>query len=408
MTIPVNPDLSNLRINDSANTYHQPEAHIAAWATAVPLPIQTEHFLEKCREDRVRDGWTDAQVTMFETFVKSSNIKQRHTVHPFLLPKDVSAEDYPEAVGVMPYDIFADGANPTMAQREACFEHTAVKLAVASAQRALKKWGKDKSNITHIITTCTSGWREPGIACAVIKELGLSEDICKQELNYNGCFCGASCLRLARDIVRGGLSGAVLVVACEVATTQYNTTHSDMELMVAQTLFADGSASIIVDREGEWMYTKTGGAVVPDSQHLLGLRPALDGESSYCMTLSKNVASALYQYFATGNGRNIINRLWKEEDGERPALAIHPGGPRILEAVGKNFNALGWKSDALEYSYDTLRNYGNLGCTALLFVLADRLEKQNIQEDKLITMAFGPGVTVEYSMLQRKSSVVKK
>jgi len=51
-------------------------------------------------------------------------------------------------------------------------------------------------------------------------------------------------------------------------------------------------------------------------------------------------------------------------------------------------------------SYRTLQEgYGNLGAAAMLFILANRL--QDIQEDELITMAFGPGVTVEWATLAR-------
>lgn len=41
-------------------------------------------------------------------------------------------------------------------------------------------------DITHILITNTSGWREPGIAAHVIHALGLPLTTAKAELNYNG------------------------------------------------------------------------------------------------------------------------------------------------------------------------------------------------------------------------------
>lgn len=41
-------------------------------------------------------------------------------------------------------------------------------------------------DITHILTTNTSGWREPGLAAHIIHALGLPLTTAKAELNFNG------------------------------------------------------------------------------------------------------------------------------------------------------------------------------------------------------------------------------
>jgi predicted naringenin-chalcone synthase/acyl carrier protein len=381
----------------------RPEAFIAGWGIAVPFPLSAETFLEIDRREREKRGQSEEVIQQMAQFVKASRIKNRHTCHPFFLPEGRQPSDYPNAVGTTKEDIYAQYPDnrPPLTKRMECYQDTAVKLCVAAAEKAVRNWGKDRSKITHLLTTCTSGWTEPGIGCAVIKGLGLSQDVQKAELNFNGCFCGATCLRLARDIIRAGDAEAVLIVACEVATTHYDWSHTEIDRMVAQSLFADGAASLVVAKEGVWRYTQTGSAIVPDSGHLLGLRPPMqEGETSYIMTLSKLVSPSLYAYFSKGHGKDIISKLYNPRD-RKPALAIHPGGPRILEAVGDVFFELGWKEDSLRASYDTFGHYGNLGSAAMLFVLATRLSSGDIEEDKLITMAFGPGVTVEYAQLER-------
>jgi predicted naringenin-chalcone synthase len=60
--------------------------------------------------------------------------------------------------------------------------------------------------------------------------------------------------------------------------------------------------------------------------------------------------------------------------------------PNYIYLSGDVFFELGWPEDALEGSYDTFSNFGNLGSAAMLFVLAHRLGQDNIKEDKLITM----------------------
>ena len=384
--------------------FAHPEAFIAGWGIAVPFPLSSERFLEIDREQRRKLGQPQEVIDQMATLVKASRIHNRHTCHAAFLPKDKKPSDYPDAVGTVKEDIYKTDSNPPLYTRIACYKETCVELCIAAAEKAVRHWGKDRGTITHILTTCTSGWSEPGIGCGVVKALGLSQDIQKAELNFNGCFCGATCLRLARDLIRAGECNAVLIVACEVASSHYDWTQLDTERMIAQSLFADGAASIVMAKEGVWKYSQTGSSILPDSGHLLGLRPPHhEDEHIYCMTLSKMVPPALYAYFTDGHGKNLIDKLYKADE-VKPALAIHPGGPRILEAMGDVFYELGWKDDALQASYDTFGNYGNLGSAAMLFVLANRLTKGDIVEDKLITMAFGPGVTVEYAQLERATA----
>jgi predicted naringenin-chalcone synthase len=187
-----------------------------------------------------------------------------------------------------------------------------------------------------------------------------------------------------------------------VASTHFEFTvdESDMSHLVAQALFADGAASIIVAPEGEWRYTKTGMSIVPNSEHLLGLMPPHSPDhTSYKMTLHKDVGQGLINYFSDGVGKELMRGMYDPER-PKPALSIHPGGPKILDSMHVVFRNLGWPEDCMAPSYETLQSNGNLGAAAMLFVLSSRLSKP-IKEDTMITMAFGPGVTVEWATLEK-------
>src|SRR5262249_15120662 len=135
-------------------------------------------------------------------------------------------------------DIFAStDFDPPLWQRQLSWQKYAPGLAIEAARRAIADWGGSPSDITHIVVTGTSGWIEPGLACAVIEALSLPLTCQKAELYFNGCFCGATSLRLARDIVRAGDARAVLVVAAEIASAHYNVVDTDMSTMVANVLF---------------------------------------------------------------------------------------------------------------------------------------------------------------------------
>lgn len=381
----------------------QKEAHIAGVGISVPYPISTDRFLELDREMRLANNQSESTINLLEKFVKGTGIRNRHYAHPHWLPKDKSPNDYPEAKKVaLSRDIFTPSNYiPKYHERMSVFGETCSVLGVDAARKALEEWGGDPKQISHIITTCTSGWNEPGIALSVIQNLNLSLDCQKAELNFNGCFCGATCLRIARDIIRAGDATGVLVVAVEVASSHYDLNATDLSSLVAHSLFADGGAAVVITPEGgRWKYKQTGMSLVPDSGHLLGLSPPTEeSHSSYRMHLDRNVGKELGKYFNTGLGTNILKKIYNSDTTARPALGIHPGGPNILDNMKEVFSAYGWDENAMSVSYDTLQNYGNLGAAAMLFVLANCW--QTVENDTLVTMAFGPGVTVEWAVLEK-------
>ena len=311
----------------------------------------------------------------------------------------------------LPDELLDAGAHTlSLEQRAALWDYFAPRLCLEAARKALGAWtGHVAADITHVLTTNTSGWREPGLSCHLIHELGLSLDTQKADLNFNGCFCGMTCLRLARDIVRSGDRRAVLVVGVEVASLQSDEAAQDPQSLVAYSLFADGAGAFIVASEGSWRFSDAGMSVIAGSGHLLGMQPhaapqaglARPPRQSFQMTLSPAVPAALGAYFMCGNpGAAVLERVLAGGPAADTALAVHPGGPRILEALSSRLSqGVGLPADALAESYETLHEYGNLGSTAILFVLARVFS--STAKGHVAALAFGPGVTVEWGAFQR-------
>jgi predicted naringenin-chalcone synthase len=382
---------------------NRPEAHIAGVGTALPpYQVSTDRFLEVDERMRRHHNQSDTIINRMKMFTLSAGIKTRYFSHPMWASENeqnsIRAENRHLA---LLEDIFTpNNYIPPYWERMKAFENTAVKLAVDAARKALDDWGGSKEDITHLIITCTSGWREPGIAVSIIHELGLSLDCQKAELNFNGCFCGATCLRMGTDAIRAGNATGVLVVAVEVSSTHYDVSAIDDSSLVAHSLFADGAAAIVLAPSGRWKYKQTGMSLVPNSTDLLGLYPPIHpDQSSYRMILNKDVGNHLGNYFREGLGTKILEKVYRDRTQSAPALAIHPGGPAILNYVGKALQDSGWKGNALDSSYQSLHSLGNLGAAAMLFVLSRRLN--HVDENELVTMAFGPGVTVEWAMLEK-------
>jgi alpha-pyrone synthase len=79
--------------------------------------------------------------------------------------------------------------------------------------------------------------------------------------------------------------------------------------------------------------------------------------------------------------------------------AIHPGGVKILQACEESLNITPKDN---RFSYDILRNYGNMSSATILFVLKKIMDDLNPVDNakKIFSCAFGPGLTLESMLLK--------
>jgi len=75
----------------------------------------------------------------------------------------------------------------------------------------------------------------------------------------------------------------------------------------------------------------------------------------------------------------------------------HPGGPRVIEAINQ---ALGLPEDALEMTWRSLAEVGNLSSSSVLHVLRDTLARPQPSGGPGMLMAMGPGFCAELVLLR--------
>jgi predicted naringenin-chalcone synthase len=107
------------------------------------------------------------------------------------------------------------------------------------------------------------------------------------------------------------------------------------------------------------------------------------------MTLSGYIPDLIEEDF-----ENIVSRALEKETLTKEQISnwcIHPGGKRVLEAIGKS---LGFNNGQLSASYRILNEFGNLSSATILYVLKEMMHNKKPM-GKLFGAAFGPGLTVE-------------
>ena len=143
---------------------------------------------------------------------------------------------------------------PTIAELCDTFLDHGVKLSVAACQQAVKQWGGDLSEITHIVSTTCTNSANPGFDHYVVKQLGLNTSIEKVLLHGVGCSGGLAALRTAANIALGSSfrrkPARILVLACEISTvfvrSELQSIHDNEEVRIGLALFSDCASAVVL------------------------------------------------------------------------------------------------------------------------------------------------------------------
>jgi predicted naringenin-chalcone synthase len=369
--------------------------HISGIGTSVPPRVALQDEAAElaprfCHADR-------KQSRILRILYRKSGVQQRHTVA-------VRGESGPleERIPYYPLAKNEGDRGPTTEQRMVWYEQEAPPLAFQAAQRALDRAGAGAERITHLVTVSCTGFFSPGLDALLIRELGMSPAVHRTHVGFMGCHGALNGLRAA-SAYASDPNAHVLLCAVELCSLHF-AYGWDPEMLVANTLFADGAAAL-VGRGGEgpgWTVRASGTFLMPDSEEAMswrigdhGFRMTLSpqvGDHGFRMTLSPQVPERIRQYLAGWL------ESWLGSHGvslaDVKSWAVHPGGPRILDAVEES---LGLAADALDVSREILRTHGNMSSPTVLFIL-DRTMREE-RGLPCVALAFGPGLVVEAALI---------
>lgn len=285
---------------------------------------------------------------------------------------------------------------PTTGDRMEKYEEYALALASESSRAALKRSRQDVSDITHLVTVSCSGFSAPGVDVGLIDELRLSPETTRTHVGFMGCHGSFNALRVAKAYTEADSNAVVLVCSVELCSLHHHYGWST-EKVIANALFGDGSASAICRAAAP---RQVGGnpqfRLIRNGTHLLaGTRSLMSwriGDHGFEMTLSQKVPSLIEKNL----GPWLAGFLAQEglAIGDVRNWAIHPGGPRILDAC---LNALSLPNDEVAASREILADYGNMSSATVLFLL-ERIQGE-LREGPTVALGFGPGLTIEAMLL---------
>jgi predicted naringenin-chalcone synthase len=278
---------------------------------------------------------------------------------------------------------------PTTGERMRHYARLAPPLALRAARAALERSPLRPADLTHLVTVSCTGFVAPNVDVALIRGLGLPATVERTHVGYMGCHGALNGLRVARAYADADPAARVLLCAVELCSLHYYYGWSPGQ-MVANALFGDGAAAVVgapaaAAPEGAWRAAATGSCLVPDSAHAMTWTI---GDHGFEMTLARQVPGLI-----AAQVRPWLEAWLAREGvalGEVGSWAVHPGGPRILDAVEDGLNL---PRAATAVSRAVLAEHGNMSSPTVLFVL-DRLRRAGAPRP-CVALGFGPGLMAE-------------
>jgi ubiquinone/menaquinone biosynthesis methyltransferase len=282
------------------------------------------------------------------------------------------------------------------------YEEESFYLATKTVDKLMKRI--DKNKITHVLAVSCTGTYSPFLQERIANYFHLNKTCKRIQLQYMGCHAGVKALDLANSLANEKEDNTVLVICLELcslhAVLPNSTDSHDIKMnIINNLLFGDGCSAFVVSSEVESkgyeiLHTMT--YVLPNSENHLTWKM---GDNGFLMKIDKSIIENI--------SNNIVNALntFKEScpfSDDDVQLIVHPGGPAILNTI---INTLHLETSALNPSFDTLTNYGNMSSCTIFFVLNQYImnNKENLKKYGLF-IAFGPGMTIEMTLIKLLNS----
>jgi alkylresorcinol/alkylpyrone synthase len=273
-------------------------------------------------------------------------------------------------------------------------------LGAEAVTAALGAAGLGPRDVDHLVFVTVTGLATPSIDAKLVNRLGLRRDVRRLPIFGLGCVAGAAGLARLSDLLRGGAGEVGVLLSVELCSLTLQREDPSVANAVASGIFGDGAAAVVIAGGSREVIgapaprvVATRSAFYPDTEWVMGWDFQ---DSGFQVVLSAEVPRITRENL----GRDVDAFLASQglARGDVRHWIAHTGGPRVLEAFQ---SALSLPDGALDRSWRSLEELGNLSSASVLMVLGDLLASGDPRPgDRGLVVAMGPGFCAEMVLLQ--------
>jgi predicted naringenin-chalcone synthase len=251
----------------------------------------------------------------------------------------------------------------------------------------------------HLIHTTCTGYLSPSAAQKLVSLKGWSSKTQVTHAYHMGCYASIPSIRIADAFIKQG-ARLCNVVHSEFCSLHMNPLNHSIGQLVIESLFADGVIKYSVqetlnDKQPGFRILAIKEELIPDSIHGMSWEASRFG---FNMTLSKDVPFLIKEKIKEFV-ENLLDLASVKNDIKDIFFAIHPGGPKIIEQVAESLGLIEAQYDKTK---EVLKCRGNMSSATLPHVWEKILHEKNIPQGSIIvSLAFGPGLTVAGAVFEK-------
>ncbi len=255
----------------------------------------------------------------------------------------------------------------------------------------------------HLIHVTCTGYVAPSPAQKLVSMRQAGATTTVTHAYHMGCYGSIPAIRIAAGYASLPFpsSSPIDIVHTEVCSLHMHPLKHHSEQLLVESLFADGfikyTASLKKEEGPHLTLLALHEETIPESTLSMTWRC---GDHGLSMTLSKDVpvliARAIHHYLerlcslAGLNSETILNEAY---------LAVHPGGPKILQQIKEMLKLESWQ---LEHSEYVLKHFGNMSSATLPHIWEKMLQSSQVAAGaRIVSLAFGPGLSIAGSLFEK-------
>jgi alkylresorcinol/alkylpyrone synthase len=273
----------------------------------------------------------------------------------------------------------------------------AQEVGEAAIRDALARADLSVDDVGCLIFVSVTGVATPSIDARLMNRLEMPAGVRRLPIFGLGCVAGAAGISRAADYVKAYPDQVAVLLSVELCSLTLQLQDLSIPNLISSGLFGDGAAAVVLEGDKR---SGTGPRVLAsqsifyrDTERVMGWDIS---EKGFQVVLSAAVPEVVRDRL-----RPDVDRFLAEQDlnrGDITSWIAHPGGPRVLEAMQE---ALEVPREALEITWRSLREVGNLSSTSVLLVLEETMANRRPEPGSLgMLLALGPGFCSELVLLQ--------